>query len=82
MHFMLEDVPRSLQEVFQSLKDFSEDSWKTLRNSRETLGRLRNSRKTLGKLFEKSSNVFYARRLSTKSSESLPKSYVQSGTKE
>ncbi|KAL0747454.1 hypothetical protein Bca101_029456 [Brassica carinata] len=78
MHFMLEE---SLQEVFCPkwykfwiciFCDFSEDYWKNLINSRKTLGRL----------LEKSSNVFYARRLPTKSSGSLPKSSAQSGTKE
>ena len=53
------------------LEDFLENFWKTLRNSRKTLGRLS----------KKSSNVFYARRLPTKSSRSLPKSYAQSGYK-
>ncbi|KAF2613895.1 hypothetical protein F2Q70_00013668 [Brassica cretica] len=78
MHFMLEDFPRSLQEVFRSLlpkvifpdlRDFerllrrlSEDSRKT---SQKTLGRL------LRSLLRKSSNAFYARRLPTKSSGSL-----------
>ena len=65
-----------------TLEDFSEDSWKNLRNSQKTIGRLRNSQKTLGRLLEKSSNVFYARRLPTMSSGSLPKSFVQSGKKE
>ncbi|KAG5397593.1 hypothetical protein IGI04_019407 [Brassica rapa subsp. trilocularis] len=37
-------------------------------------------RKTLGRLLGKSS-VFYTRSLPTKSSESLPKSSAQSGTK-
>ncbi|KAL0660627.1 hypothetical protein Bca4012_097464 [Brassica carinata] len=82
MHFMLEDFPRSLQEVFQNfsylrhiLEDFWDNSWKTL-------GRLaKDSRKTFGILLGKSSNVFYARRLPTKSSESLLKSSAQSGTK-
>ncbi|KAL0753309.1 hypothetical protein Bca101_090977 [Brassica carinata] len=81
MHFMLEDFPRSLQEVFCPkwykfwiciFFYFSEDSSKTLRNSRKNLGRL----------LEKSSNVFYARRFPTKSLGSLPKSSSQSGTKE
>ena len=42
---------------------------------------LDNSWKTLGRLLGKFSNVFYARRLPTKSSESLLKSFVQTGTK-
>ncbi|CAN7090816.1 unnamed protein product, partial [Brassica rapa subsp. narinosa] len=37
-------------------------------------------RKTSQNTLGKSSNAFYARRLPTKSSGSLPKSYVQSGT--
>ncbi|WZY93133.1 hypothetical protein YC2023_065462 [Brassica napus] len=40
---------------------------------------LEDSRKTLGRLLGKSSNAFYARRLPTKSSGSLPKSYIKSG---
>ncbi|KAG5378126.1 hypothetical protein IGI04_025968 [Brassica rapa subsp. trilocularis] len=74
MYFMLKDIPRSLtkfstrSDMSQTLEVFSEDSWKTLRNSRKTLG--------------KTSNIFYARRLHTKSSRSLPKSYAQSGYKE
>ncbi|KAL0758495.1 hypothetical protein Bca101_074645 [Brassica carinata] len=52
-----------------------------LDNSSKTLGRLsKDSRKTLGRLLGKSS-VCYSRRLPTKSSESLPKSSAQSGTK-
>ncbi|KAL0771804.1 hypothetical protein Bca101_036955 [Brassica carinata] len=83
MHFMLEDFPRNLQEVFRSLLpnvvqilDISEsDFGKLLRNLLEDYW------KTLGRLLGKSSNVFYGRRLPAKSSESLPKSSVQGGTK-
>ncbi|KAG5410628.1 hypothetical protein IGI04_006947 [Brassica rapa subsp. trilocularis] len=80
MHFMLEDLPRSLQKVFcpnylnvfeyikfsdlnQTLENFSEDSWKTLR-----------------RLLGKFSNAFYARRRPTKSLRSLPKFSAQSYT--
>ncbi|WZZ69941.1 hypothetical protein YC2023_081311 [Brassica napus] len=64
-------VNRTKQSLKKSIEDFSEDFWKTFRNSQKTLGRLP----------KKSSNVFYARRLPTKSSRSLPKSYAQSGYK-
>ena len=53
---------------FSDLRQILEDFWD-------------NSWKTLGRLLGKSSNVFYARRLPTKFSESLPKSSAQSGTK-
>ncbi|KAF3554956.1 hypothetical protein F2Q69_00013151 [Brassica cretica] len=76
MHFMLEDFPRNLQEVFYPIFFRSEsDFGKLLRKLLEDYW------KTLGRLLGKSSNVFYARRLPVKSSESLPKSSVQGGTK-
>ncbi|KAF3488229.1 hypothetical protein F2Q69_00052176 [Brassica cretica] len=63
---------------FSDLRHILEDFWD---NSSKTLGRLsKDSRKTLGRLLGKSS-VCYSRRLPTKSSESLPKSSAQSGTK-
>ena len=65
-----------ISDLSQTLEYFLEDSWKTLRRL------LEHSQKTLGKLLGKSSNVFYARRLPAKSSESLPKSSAQGGTKE
>ncbi|CAN7072707.1 unnamed protein product, partial [Brassica oleracea var. botrytis] len=55
---------------FSDLSQTLEDSRKT----RKTLGRL-------GRLLGKSSNVFYAKRLPTKFSRSLPKFSTQSGTK-
>ncbi|KAF3600473.1 hypothetical protein F2Q69_00036483 [Brassica cretica] len=85
MHFMLEDFPRSLQEVFGSLLPKETSGiilGRLLEDSQKTLERLsEDSRKTLGRLLGKSSNAFYARRLPTKSSESLSKSSAQSGTK-
>ncbi|KAG5375529.1 hypothetical protein IGI04_040125, partial [Brassica rapa subsp. trilocularis] len=58
----------SAQNLSQTLEDFLEDPWKIFGKLME------NSQKTLGR---KSSNVFYARRLPTKSSESLLLKVVQ-----
>ncbi|KAG5400246.1 hypothetical protein IGI04_014853 [Brassica rapa subsp. trilocularis] len=54
----------SIPEVFSDLRDFE----RLLRRLSE------DSRKTLRSLLRKSSNAFYAKRLPTKSSGSLPKS--------
>ncbi|CAN6890992.1 unnamed protein product, partial [Brassica oleracea] len=62
--------------IQKSKSDFGRLLIRLLEDSRKT------SWETLGRLLEKSSNVFYARRLPTKSSGSLPKSSVQSDTKE
>ncbi|KAF2596817.1 hypothetical protein F2Q68_00008877 [Brassica cretica] len=73
------DFSEAFLENFSDLRQILEDFWD---NSWKTLGRLsKDSRKTLRRLLRKSSNAFYARRLPTKSSESLPKSSAQSGTK-
>ncbi|KAL0673854.1 hypothetical protein Bca4012_001835 [Brassica carinata] len=84
MHFMLEDFPQSLQEVFRSLwyKFWICILCLYIRFEKVIDSTLLDSRKTLGRLLKKSSNVFYARRRPTKPSGSLPKSSAQSGTKE
>ncbi|KAG5414481.1 hypothetical protein IGI04_002048 [Brassica rapa subsp. trilocularis] len=83
MHFMLENFPRNLEEVFQSLLpkvvqilDIFFRSKSDFENFSE------DSWKTPERLLGKSSNVFYARRLSAKSSGSLPKSFAQGVTEE
>ncbi|WZY98948.1 hypothetical protein YC2023_071277 [Brassica napus] len=59
-------------QIWESLKDFSEDS-RVSEDSQKTLERL------LRSLLRKSSNVFYARRLPMKSSGSLSKFWKTSG---
>ncbi|KAL0658169.1 hypothetical protein Bca4012_078754 [Brassica carinata] len=65
-------------KVFSVLKLFEYIFWKTSGLILERLSE--DSRKILGRLFGKYF-VFYARRLPTKSLESLSKSSAQSGTK-
>ncbi|KAL0835967.1 hypothetical protein Bca101_087856 [Brassica carinata] len=81
MHFLLEDVPRSLQSKMVHIFDMYFVCVYKLDSKEITLWKT--FQKTLGRLLGKSSNAIYARRLPTKSSQSLmPKSSAQSGTKE
>ncbi|KAG5375411.1 hypothetical protein IGI04_040546 [Brassica rapa subsp. trilocularis] len=61
MHFMIEDFPQSILEVFRSLlpkvtlENFSEDSWKNFRRL------LKDSRKTLGRLCQNISHEVFGK---------------------